>query len=146
MEAKMDWIITADGAITISNLMANSNDGIGAYLINNGTSTITGTITLTGTNYIADNHADGLDAAAHGSITLNNVTADNNGGRGVYGNSAAGSILVACGSMTNNGWYGWSFQSLLTVTLHGVFAYGNNAGLGNTNPASGTFIYQRTCP
>ena len=86
-----------------------------------------------------------VDADTHGNITLSNVTADNNGGIGVWG-VADGSILVACGSMTNNGGYGWFFAAGTTATLKGVFAYGNNGGLGNTEPANGTFTYQRSCP
>ena len=94
--------------------MASYNDGMGAYLNNclwNGTKcTGSGSITLTGTNTFSYNYGDGLYAYTHGNITLNNVTADNNGWTGVYGNSADGSILVACGSMTNNRGYGWSFH------------------------------------
>ena len=144
-------IITA-GAITINNLMASYNDGIGAHLDNclwnSGLNKCTGSgnnIILTGTNTFSYNYGDGLDAETHGNITLNNVTADNNGGTGVSG-YADGSILVACGSMTNNKGYGWAFAAGTTATLHGVFAYGNNGGLGNTEPANGTFIYQRSCP
>ena len=134
--------ITADGSITINSLMASWNDGTGANL-----NTSAGTITLTGTNSFADNAKDGLDTAAHGNITLNNITADNNGGTGVNGSSTNGSILVACGSMTNNKSYGWSFQTGTgqTVTLHGVFAYGNK--VGDTNLIGGTtLIYVSSCP
>jgi fibronectin-binding autotransporter adhesin len=139
----------ANGSITINNLTANWNADSGAYLNNcrwNGSvCTGSGNITLTGTNTFLKNYNDGLYTDSHGNITMNKVTADNNGGRGVYG-GADGNITVACGSMTNNGWYGWWFQSWLTVTLKGVFAYGNNGGLGNTNPANGTFVYVRACP
>ena len=133
--------ITADGSITINSLMASWNDGTGANL-----NTSAGTITLTGTNSFADNAKDGLDTAAHGNITLNNITADNNGGTGVNGSSTNGSILVACGSMTNNKSYGWSFQTGTgqTVTLHGVFAYGNK--VGDTHLTGGTLIYVNSCP
>jgi len=141
-------IFTA-GAITVNNLMASYNDGMGAWLENcmwNGTKcTDSGNITLTGINTFSYNYGDGLYADTHGNITLNNVTADNNGGRGVWG-VADGSILVACGSMTNNGNYGWSFAAGTIATLKGVFAFGNNGGLGNTEPENGTFTYVRTCP
>ena len=141
--------IYSAGAITVNNLMAIYNDGTGAWLEDclwNGTKcTGSGNITLTGTNTFSYNYGDGLYADTHGSITLNNVTADNNGGIGVWG-VADGSILVACGSMTNNGGYGWSFAAGTTATLKGVFAYGNNGGHGNTEPAYGTFTYVRTCP
>jgi putative surface-exposed virulence protein len=143
--------IYSDGAITVNNLMASYNDGIGAHLDNclwnSGLNKCTGSgsITLTGTNTFSYNYSDGLDASTHGNITLNNVTADNNGGTGVSG-YAGGSILVACGSMTNNGGYGWSLAAGTIATLKGVFAFGNNGGFGNTEPANGTFIYQRSCP
>ena len=142
-------IFTA-GAITVNNLNASNNDGIGASLqncwwnIGLNKCTGSGNITLTGTNTFSYNYGDGLDADTHGNIILNNVTADNNGGKGVYG-VADGSILVACGSMTNNGGYGWSFSAGTTATLKGVFAFGNNGGL-NTYPAGGTLTFVRTCP
>ena len=141
--------IISDGAITVNNLTAWWNDGKGAYLDNclwnSGLNKCTGSgnITLTGTNSFIGNTEDGLIADTHGNIILNNVTADNNGGTGVSG-YADGSILVACGSMTNNGGYGWSLAAGTTATLKGVFAFGNNGG--NTEPASGTFTYVRTCP
>ena len=66
--------ITADGAITINNLMANYNNGTGAYLENclwNGTKcTGSGSITLTGTNLFDYNGGDGLYADTHGNLTL----------------------------------------------------------------------------
>jgi len=143
--------IYSDGAITINNLQAGWNDGTGANLDNClwdaglGKCTGSGNIMLTGTTVFTNNKNNGLYADAFGTLTLNNITADNNGGMGVKG-FAGQSILVACGSMTKNGGYGWWFAAGTTATLKGVFAYGNNGGAGNTYPVSGSFIYTRTCP
>ncbi len=141
--------VAADGNITINNLTARGNNGDeGAYLDNcllvSGTCTGHGNITLTGINTFNDNNGDGLYATSHGNVILNNVTADNNRGRGVY-TYTTGTLLVSCGSMTNNVSYGWEFWSSLTITLKAVFAYGNNGGLGNTSP-HGTLVTSLSCP
>ena len=106
-----------------------------------------GNIILTGTNNFNGNHGDGLFATSHGNITLSKVTADNNSNIGVYG-YADGKILISCGSMTGNTSYGWEFwvPSTQTVTLKGVFAYGNNGGAGNTKLDGGTLVTSLSCP
>ena len=105
------------------------------------------TALVTGANIFVGNGLDGLYTYSHGNIVLNSVYANNNGGTGVYG-SADGKILISCGSMTGNTAYGWEFwvPSTQTVTLKGVFAYGNNGGAGNTKLDGGTLVTSLSCP
>ena len=136
--------ILSDGAITLYNIMANWNDGFGASL-NNTTSTSTprAAITLYGINTFNDNTFDGLDMLSNGAVTLNSLTADNNGGEGLNVQTQ-GSITVACGSITSNGSYGWVFNTPGTITLKGVWVFGNHGG--DTDKISGTLVNVRTCP
>ena len=139
--------IYSDGAITLNNITASENDGFGASL-NNTTSTSTprAAITLNGINTFNDNTLDGLDVQSLGAVTLNSLTADNNGGEGLNVQTQ-GSITVACGSMTSNGSYGWIFNTPGTITLKAVWAFGNNGGgINNTHKISGTLVNVRTCP
>jgi hypothetical protein len=144
-------IVNSDGAITVSNLPADDNYQDGAWLENclwddgSGMCMGHGNITLTGTNTFNGTLGEGLYTDSHGNITINNVFANSNGGEGVFG-GADGMLLVSCGSMTNNGLYGWHLQSNLTVTLKGVFAYNNNGGFGDTWLSNGTLKQYPTCP
>ncbi|MCC7119128.1 MAG: hypothetical protein IT310_11425 [Anaerolineales bacterium] len=128
--------VSAIGNITISNLTANGNDGRGADLYS-----VLGKIALTGANTFNQNYADGLYADALGAVSMTNVTADANGGRGVYGYSDTSAITLTCGSMTDNGSFGWEFEALTTITLKGVILSGN---LGSV--VGGTLIQSRVCP
>jgi hypothetical protein len=133
---------------TINNLTAKNNAGLGTYLDNcldyGSGCTGNGNITLTGINTFYSNHDGGLVMFTHKNITLSGVTADKNGGTGVFG-IADGSILVMGASLTNNGSYGWVLGGT-TVTLRGVFAFGNNGGAGNTHLLAGLLIIYRTYP
>ena len=81
-----------------------------------------------------------------GAVTLNSLSADNNGGEGLNVQTQ-GAITVACGSMTRNGSYGWSFNTPGTITLKAVWAFGNNGGgINNTHKINGTLVNVRTCP
>ncbi|MGA7192278.1 MAG: hypothetical protein WBW94_01515, partial [Anaerolineales bacterium] len=70
------------GAITSGGLEANDNYSYGAQLDNSGASSAMA-VTLTGTSSFSGNtHGDGLDIESTGAITVNNVSADDNGGTG----------------------------------------------------------------
>ena len=75
-----------------------------------------------------------------GNITLNNTTADNNGGDGNDRQQHKWEYPGGAAATTNNKSYGWSFQTGTgqTVTLHGVFAYGNK--VGDTHRTGGTTL------
>lgn len=75
--------ITSNGLITLNNVTATYNHGTcdqcgGAYLWNANSSASAG-VTLTGTNNFSDNSMTGLQVYTKGAVTLNNVTANNNG-------------------------------------------------------------------
>jgi len=122
--------VLADGQISVNNLTASWNADRGAVL-DNYTYWTSGTpgITLTGISAFVENYDDGLFFDAMGLVTLNNITADGNGGDGVYGETHAGAnVLMVCGSLTGNGGSGWhlKFWSPGTATLKGVFSYFNS--------------------
>jgi hypothetical protein len=75
--------ITATGPITANNITAYDNIGYGAYL-DNSEDFGAKALTLTGTNSFSDNVNDGLWINSLGAITLSNITASDNAGRGAY--------------------------------------------------------------
>lgn len=101
------------GAITISNLNA-SNGGSGASLSNTGSTKPKG-VTLTGTNHFTYNIGSGLFISSQGVVTLNNVTANNNG----TGGSGGGVEINNSAAPTPAG-----------VTINGTNSFNNNAGTG----------------
>jgi hypothetical protein len=119
------------------------------------TATTPKTITLTGVNTFYGNHNNGLFFDASGNVILNKVTADGNNndnvnasiGSGLYGRSG-GSITLTCGSMANNGnpvsteAYGYHLEATGTITLKGVFSFGNWSGNFTSVPP----IITRACP
>jgi hypothetical protein len=145
--------VETNAAISLSNVMANWNGYMGADLNNYDAKPNSGssaTIRISGTNFFNGNGSNGLYLNAFGHVYLYNITADYNdptnlnGGSGVVGYSHSGSILISCGSMTQNGVFGWFLSAATTVTLKNVNAYGN--GALNTLLASGTPIISRSCP
>lgn len=146
--------IAADAAVTLNNIMANWNGVNGAYVNNydaQGGTWSNATLTITGTNNFNGNLDTGLEFRINSTVTLSNITADNNdrdgtnsGGSGVIGYSDGSSITISCGSMTDNRVYGWQLDAFTTVTLKGVFASGNLTG--DTSLLGGTLVLNRTCP
>ncbi len=149
--------VATDGAITISNITANENSTYGAYLdnITNANSGPTGikAVTLNGVNMFNNNIGDGLSIDASGNVTLTRVTANYNNdlslgapqSSGVYVNSSAGNIVFTCGSLNYNEGGGYSLTVAgvgKTITLKGVYAFGNGA----PNTTSGTTTITRACP
>ena len=124
------------GAVTLNGLIANGNglahnpdpninpnsSGYGVEVDNTSSGTAVGNVTLTGTNVFNSNWLDGLDIFSYGNITLNNVTASNNG-IGTYDNFGAGAWLDNC--LTTNG---TTCQAVTpkTITLAGNNAFENN--------------------
>jgi hypothetical protein len=138
--------IWSDSTITLNSITANWNEGDGVYLNNynywfNTPVIALPNVNMIGVNTFLANGGWGLYVDSHGAVNLTKVTADANGD-GVYV-GADGNITITCGSMTNNTGFGWSIGSLGTVTLKGVFAYGNGT---NENLWNGTFTRFRSCP
>jgi hypothetical protein len=131
--------VSAGAQITISNLTASINAQDGASL-----HSAIGGLTLSGVNTFVDNYDDGLYFYTLTAASLSKITADNNGGDGVDGTSSGSTILIACGSMTNNGAYGWKLWSAGTTALKGVFAFGNL--INSLFSGSGSLVIYRSCP
>ncbi len=78
--------INSDGAITTNNMNASHNgyggvNGWGAYITNGGAATGINVI-MNGNNVFEYNLYDGLQVISNGTITTNNLTANNNGNLG----------------------------------------------------------------
>jgi hypothetical protein len=141
-------MVSSKGAITISNLVATGNDGIGAILDNcafdGAGCTATGNLTLTGTNDFSGNYSDGLDFHSGGNVSLTRVTSDlSTNGYGVFG-IAHGTITVTCGSFNNNFGTGLYLSSPATMTLIHVIATGNSPDI--STGGGGSTIIVPTCP
>ncbi len=113
------------GAITVSNLTASSNIGRGAALDNcsypagptcNATSAQP--VTLTGSNTFTDNWLSGLEVYSIGSITTNNLTADNNG---ILSTGTSDTYRGGVGVWLENGYIGAP-----AVTLNGINEFNGN--------------------
>jgi hypothetical protein len=143
-------VVWADGNISLNSVTANGNGG-GASLDNcfwsGSHCNWFGTLTLTGTNTFSNNTSGGLYFKSHKNVTINHIEADENGAIGVDGLTDGGSITVLGGSLTHNTSYGWQLKALTTVTLKGVFAYGNRGGvLPENNLLGGSLVIVRTYP
>ncbi|MBL8092313.1 MAG: hypothetical protein JNJ43_18415, partial [Anaerolineales bacterium] len=67
------------GIITLNNINASNSDNNLGALIDNSLAATPKAITLTGTNSFSGNWFSGLNLSSKGAITVNNVTASNNG-------------------------------------------------------------------
>jgi hypothetical protein len=91
--------ITSTTGITAS----NNATGYGAYINSNDT---INPVTLSGTNTFNNNHLDGLHIEAKSDIILDNVTANSNGGNGLFLQSPGNITLHGCTNAAYNGGYG----------------------------------------
>jgi len=79
------------GNITVNNLSASNNNGVGAYIDNQWLNQAvvpvasTGNLTITGYANFDGNGQSGLSALSNGNITIANLNANNNGGNGYTG-------------------------------------------------------------
>jgi hypothetical protein len=108
------------GAITLANLTVNDNIGSGAEIYNNFNPLKPANVTLTGVNQFNDNWFSGLEIYSHGSILLNNITANENGMTGG---------LSGYGVYVDNCLYNGSNCDTLTakpITLNGVNIFNGN--------------------
>lgn len=143
--------IYADGNIAVSNITANNNALIGAYLnnddyANSGASGIR-TVTVSGVNMFNENDF-GLSIYSNGTVSLTRITANLNSdgtgdGVGLYV-LTDGAINLTCGSMNGNTDYGYDLIAGVgkVVTIKGVFSYNNSLG----DVALPTAVVTRACP
>ena len=126
-------VIFSNGAITLKDITADGNNGLGAYLIN--TTGSSAGVTLTGASFFSENTAGGLLIYSNGQIKGSNIIANvNQGGWGAYlDNSTASSAksvtLTGLNEFKFNG-DGLLVSSLGAITLSNVTASDNIAGLG----------------
>lgn len=143
--------VFADGAITLTNIFANSNDKNGAVVDNltyAGSST-NKTIVFNGVNEFSNNFENGLMFNANGNVTLNRLTAMNNdtvpggftgsGIVGVFGGAGTKVLTYNCGMLMGNEAFGMDITGATTITLKGVM-------LGQTNDTNVTPAVTRACP
>ncbi len=109
--------------ITASNNGAFGNGGIGVFLENNLGGN--GNIIFSGTNTFNNNDMSGVNAVSTGNITMENVTANNNGLAGLDLGTLSGNIEITCGTITGNGDYGIGAEIYSNLTLNGVTLSGN---------------------
>jgi hypothetical protein len=127
-------VVYSNGAITLKDITANSNDQTGAYLVNTSASTAQ-PVTLTGTNIFSENLGSGLFVQSNGAIKTNNLIANANGAyEAVYldNNGAATAqpvILTGTNEFKFNA-EGLRVFSKGAITLNNVTASYNNSGDG----------------
>jgi hypothetical protein len=152
-------IINADGNITVSNLTASYNSFTGAKLDNftNWDLPVTnfvgfGSVFVNGFgNFVGNMHDDGLYVKTHGNITLNRVTANDNGdgaddrGLDLYAGWGAisGNITITCSSAYGNEDFGIYASAPGTITVKGLLVYGNALP---GEPLSAPTVVRSVCP
>jgi hypothetical protein len=128
------------GAITLKNVTADGNAGLGAYLFNQYPAAL-GAITLSGGNAFHDNSVNGLEVYSKGAITLSNVEAANNK-IGVYLNNnysgAVGAItLTGGGNFHDNSSYGLNVAGTGAITVNNLNVANNQVGANLANNFTG---------
>jgi hypothetical protein len=153
-EATGLWV-TSFGSITINNLTASGNDDMGALLDNcidfsGCTVASPKDVKLTGTNSFIGNLSNGLTVLSNGSISLNNVTAnDSISNKGVQlTNYTEGKGVTVSGtnSFTGNADAGLKIDSLGPITVNNLTAIDNNVAGAyfDNDAASGVWAVKLT--
>jgi putative surface-exposed virulence protein len=137
--------VNAHGNITAGNLTAilDGYDGLFDYGVLLSTN---GNVSLSGNNNFDDNYNDGIDILNKGTITTNNLTAENNNtGAGVVGDDA-GVYIASNNSVTLNGTNTFLNNHIAgldvftngAITVSNVTADGNGAFGANLGNSLGT--------
>jgi len=130
----------AQGAITLTNVTANSNDsGAGAVLVSNNV----GDINVNGGQF-NENGTFGVQAEnQNGGIALTNVEANENGAKGAYLTAAGtGAVTVNGGAFNENGSYGvYAHSEDGDITLTGALQASYNGLKGAYLSSSGGNIF-----
>jgi hypothetical protein len=137
--------VYSKGTVTLNNVTASyTTNGQGLYLdncqVSGGNCTMNSSVTFTGTNVFNGNYSTGLEVHSGGTITLNNITANDNGLTATAYNgvkldnsqaTASKSItLTGKNTMNNNYWTGLVISSKGAVTLNNLTASDNVHGEG----------------
>ncbi len=140
-------VIESFGAVTLANLTAKDN-GFKGVDIDNHLAAGPQAVTITGVNTFFSNGSDGLLIESKGAISLNNVTANENGGYGAYlrneYSGTPGITLSGVNNFLNSGFNGLYILSNGNVSAAKVTADGNAGGMfvttaGNVTLTCGNF-------
>lgn len=138
--------IVAGGAVTLTSLITDFNGNIGTDIDNTYFNAYA--VTINGTNSMSGNTAGGgLTIDSWGAITLNNITANANNGRGASINNADGTLpyavhLKGVNSFSQNTQNGLTISSRGTINLYNVTANENGFLLN----LSGVLLYNQSDP
>jgi fibronectin-binding autotransporter adhesin len=135
-------VISSEGVVLTNGLNALSNNGTGATIDNN-TSSTSHSVTLAGVNTFNKNSGTGLNINSNGAVFANNLTALTNTGIGVSitntGSSAASAVTLGGLSVFNyNGSSALQISSNGAVITNGLRAVSNGNGVNIFN-AVGSF-------
>jgi hypothetical protein len=135
--------IESKGVITLNSITADYNlAGRGVDLRNDQPGSIS-IVSITGTNSFSDNFDTGLYLLSYGNITINNITANTNGGDGVFlDNSSAitpkGITLTGINSFSSNSGNGLKLQSDGAILVNSITASDNGEhGVSLSNDSTG---------
>ncbi|MBX3035509.1 MAG: hypothetical protein KF758_01235 [Anaerolineales bacterium] len=153
--------ISSAGVITLSNITSTNSSDMGAQILNNGSGFASPkNVTLTGTNNFSGNALTGLEIRTYGSVTINNLSANNNGsamnmtyGEGVdivnyHGNNTIAANVTLTGNNTFNGnyteglhiiTYGAIKTNNLTANNNGLTTNRHGIRLDNINALSNAY-------
>lgn len=140
------------GAVTLSNIIASGNLGVGARIDNQfNSSTSPAGVTISGSNIFNSNDSTGLVVLSYGAIALNNINAYNNGDStpggtsGAYLDNTVGATgiapknitLTGLNSFVGNYKWGLEFLSSGSVDIARISANGNDWDAANTQVGGG---------
>jgi len=117
------------GAIKLNSVIADSNGGLGAQLLNTGAASDQ-PITLTGTSTFKYNGLSGLYIASRGPVTLNNITASGSAagiGLDISTTSSPGAGVTVTGTNTFND----NFNHGVRIFSYGLIKLNNLTALEN---------------
>jgi hypothetical protein len=127
------------GAVTARDLTALNNDQNGMYFGTNGGTEI-GNFTLSGTNLFSGNSLNGLRIESAGNVSLTQVTAEKNGQSGVAAAAYAGTGTLTLNKVyaNYNGGFGVAGSSNNTILLNTIYALNN----GTVADSDGIYMVQ----
>lgn len=124
--------INTFGAVSIANITANNNNISGVTVTNTGNPAKPANVNFTGTNRFNDNNGTGLVIYSHGVVTLNNITANENGDIG-NGDTAKGVLIDNASDST----------IAKAVAIKGVNNFNNNNDTGLYITSKGAITVQK---
>jgi len=135
--------VLASGPVSISSVTSTFAGQTGVYVNNAHDAAKPQIVTFTGINIFNDNDYHGLNVSSFGAVTLNNITANNNGSAGFfqgvwvdnynYGSAFIPSAVTFIGTHSFNGntSRGLEVRSLGNITLGSIsITVSNNSGYG----------------